>query len=107
MKHLKSAWKWLCFHTSRIQIAFYKTFFPEKALLIKREGERTLLIDQLTRNIEVNTGYRKVSGRREGNFAKQTQKIELQKRFLQEIKNRPIEQFEEIATKWMKRMKGV
>lgn len=106
MKHLKLLWKSLSFHVSRIQITVLKTFFPEKALLIKREGERSLLIDQLTRSIEVNEGYRKIRARHGGSFQKNSATVELQKKFLEAVVSCPIQDFEDIASKWMDKMRA-
>ena len=107
MKHLKLIWNELCFRVSRLQISIYKIFWPKKAHLIKREGERSLLVDQLIRSIEVDTGYRKISSRRGKSFADNSKSVMAKRNFLHDIQNCEIEDFEEIATKWMKKMKAI
>jgi len=107
MKHLKKLWKSLSFHVSRIQIRLLQLFNPDKALLIKREGERTLLIDQLTRSIEVNEGYRKIRAKHGGSFSKNSPIVELQKKFLNDIISCSIHDFETRATKWIKKMESL
>lgn len=102
MKHLKLL-------IQRIYRYFYSLIFPEKALLRKREAERLLLISQLERSIGVNQGFRKLANRKEArrqdkNFLETTRKLELQRQFLDSIINCNIEEFEHIASKWMKKM---
>ena len=104
MKHLKRVWNLISFKVSRLQLLLFKRFWPSRALILRRQGERHLLITQLERSIGTDIKYREVSAKRGGDFKVCTKKIELRKQFLVDISTCAIKDFESLATKWMDRM---
>lgn len=72
---------------------------------MKKEAQRAMLIDQLTRTITVGDSYRTYRARTGSSFAKNSASLELQKMFLEDIQDCNIDDFEDIASKWMRKMK--